>query len=325
MHRLIRITPILGLILATCSAVHAADTKKIAISMIIEVPQLLQTKDGILTGLSERGFSDGRNLSVEYQTANGNMPTQQQIARKFVGEVPDVIVAITTPTSQAMVAATKDIPIVFATVIDPVKAKVISKYDKPGGNVTGVSDAPPIAQQLRLIREILPNLKKIGFIYNPSLDSSKATLEWINEQGKPLGIEVVESPAPTANEVIPAARRLVGKVDAIFIPNDTTVVASIEAIVKIGEETKTPIFTGETRGVERGGIASIGLNYTEVGRLAGHMVAEVLSGKKPGDIDAIIAYQKLPNLDVYVNKRSASAMGVAIPPTVLARATKVVE
>ena len=325
MHRLIRMTPILGLILATCSAVHAADTKKIAISMIIEVPQLLQTKDGILTGLSERGFSDGRNLSVEYQTANGNMPTQQQIARKFVGEVPDVIVAITTPTSQAMVAATKDIPIVFATVIDPVKAKVISKYDKPGGNVTGVSDAPPIAQQLRLVREILPNLKKLGFIYNPSLDSSKATLEWINEQGKLLGIEVVESPAPTANEIIPAARKLVGKVDAIFIPNDTTVVASIEAIVKIGEETKTPIFTGETRGVERGGIASIGLNYTEVGRLAGHMVAEVLSGKKPGDIDAIIAYQKLPNLDVYVNKRSASAMGVAIPPTVLARATKVVE
>ncbi|HKF07960.1 MAG TPA: ABC transporter substrate-binding protein [Xanthobacteraceae bacterium] len=325
MHRLIRMTPILSLLVATCGAVHAADTKKIAVSMIIEVPQLVQTKDGVLAGLSERGFSDGKNLSVEYQTANGSMPTQQQIARKFVGEAPDVIVAITTPTSQAMVAATKDIPIVFATVIDPVKAKVISKYDKPGGNVTGVSDAPPIAQQLRLMREILPNLKKLGFIYNPSLDSSKATLEWINEQGKPLGIEVVESPAPTVNEVIPAARKLVGKVDAIFIPNDTTVVASIEAIVKIGEETKTPIFTGETRGVERGGIASVGLNYTEVGRLAGHMVAEVLSGKKPGDIDAIIAYQKLPNLDVYMNKRSALAMGVAIPQTVLARATKVVE
>jgi putative tryptophan/tyrosine transport system substrate-binding protein len=325
MHRLIRMSPTLGLILATCSAVHAADTKKIAVSMIVEVPQLVQTKDGVLAGLSERGFSDRKNLSVEYQTANGSMPTQQQIARKFVGEVPDVIVAITTPTTQAMVATTKDIPIVFATVIDPVKAKVISKYDKPGGNVTGVSDAPPIAQQLRLIREILPNLKKLGFIYNPSLDSSKATLEWINEHGKPLGIEVVESPAPTANEVIPAARKLVGKVDAIFIPNDTTVVASIEAIVKIGEETKTPIFTGETRGVERGGIASVGLNYTEVGRLAGHMVAEVLNGKKPGDIDAIIAYQKLQNLDVYVNKRSASAMGVAIPQTVLARATKVVE
>lgn len=116
-----------------------------------------------------------------------------------------------------------------------------------------------------------------------------------------------------------------GKADAIFIPNDTTVVAAIEAIVKIGEETKTSVFTGETRGVERGGIASVGLNYTEVGRLAGHMVAEVLNGKKPGEIDAVIAYQKLPNLDVYVNKRSASAMGVTIPQAVLARATKVIE
>lgn len=203
MRQLIRTILTSGLVLATCIAVHAADTKKIAISMIVEVPQLVQTKDGVLAGLSERGFVEGKNLSVQYQTANGSMPTQQQIARKFVGEAPDAIVAITTSTSQAMVAATKDVPIVFATVIDPVKAKIISKYEKPDGNVTGVSDAPPIAEQLRLFREILPNLKKLGFIYNPSLDSSKATLEWINEQGRPLGIEVIELPAPTTNEVNP--------------------------------------------------------------------------------------------------------------------------
>ncbi|HEY1362952.1 MAG TPA: ABC transporter substrate-binding protein [Xanthobacteraceae bacterium] len=314
-----------GLALATSVAADAAESRKIAISMIVEVPQLVQTKDGVLAGLAERGFVGGRNLSVDYQTANGSMPTQQQIARKFVGEAPDAIVSITTPTTQTMVAATKDIPIVFATVIDPIKAKIISRYEKPGGNVTGVSDAPPIAEQLGLLREILPNLKRLGFVYNPSLDSSKATLEWLTGEGRKLGIEIVESPAPTTNEVLPAARKLVGKADAIFIPNDTTVVAAIEAIVKIGEETKTPIFTGETRGVERGGIASVGLNYTEVGRLAGHMVAEVLDGKKPGEIDAVIAYRKLPRLDVFVNKRSAAAMGVTIPSGVLARATKVVE
>jgi putative ABC transport system substrate-binding protein len=210
-------------------------------------------------------------------------------------------------------------------VIDPVKAKVITKYEKPGGNVTGVSDAPPIAQQLKLFREILPNLKKLGFVYNPGLDSSKATLEWVNEQGKALGMEVVEAAAPTTNEVIPAVRKLVGKVDAIFVPNDTTVVAALETIVKVGIETKTPVFTGETRGVERGAIASLGLNYTQVGRLAGHMLAEVLNGKKPGDIDPIIAYRQLPNFDVFVNKRSAAEMGVTLPPALLARATKVIE
>jgi putative ABC transport system substrate-binding protein len=325
MRNLLRVVVVAGVGAGLVVAAAAAEPKKLAISMIIEVPQLVQTKDGVLAGLAEQGFVPGKNLAVEYQTANGSMPTQQQIARKFVGEAPDLIVAITTPTAQAMVSATKDIPIVFATVIDPVKAKVISQYDKPGGNVTGVSDAPPIAQQLRLFREILPNLKKLGFVFNPGLDSSKATLEWIRDQGKALGIDIVEAPAPTTNEVLPAARKLVGSVDAIYIPNDTTVVGAIEAIVKIGEDTKTPVFTGETRGVERGAIASLGLNYTEVGRLAGRIAADVLNGKKPGEVDAIIAYQKLPNFDVFVNKRSAAQMGVAIPPSVAARATKVIE
>jgi putative tryptophan/tyrosine transport system substrate-binding protein len=309
----------------TMVSAQAADMKRIAVSMIIEVPQLIQTKDGVLAGAAEKGFTEGKNLTVEYQNANGNMPTQQQIARKFVGENPDAIVSITTATSQAMVAATKDIPIVFATVIDPVKAKVITKYEKPGGNVTGVSDAPPIAQQLKLFREILPNLKKLGFVYNPGLDSSKATLEWVNEEIKPLGIEIVEAVAPTTNEVIPATRKLIGKVDAIFVPNDTTVLGALETIVKVGIETKTPVFTGETRGVERGALAALGLNYTQVGRLAGHMLAEVLNGKKPGDIDAIIAYKQLPSFDTFVNKRSAADMGVTLPPALLARATKVIE
>jgi putative ABC transport system substrate-binding protein len=252
------------------------------------------------------------------------MPTQQQIAKKFVGDAPDVIVAITTPTSQAMAAATKDIPIVFVTVTDPIKAKLIPQFKAPGGNVTGVSDAAPIAEQLKLFKQLVPALKKIGFIYNPGLDSSKATLGWMQEQTKPLGIEVVESPAPTTNEVIPAARKLAGNVDAIYIPNDTTVVAALETVVKVGQETKTPVFTGETRGVERGAVASVGLNYIEVGKLAGYMVAEILKGKKPGEIDSLIAYETLPNFNVVVNKSAAESMGVKIPDAVLSRASKVV-
>jgi putative ABC transport system substrate-binding protein len=323
MKRMLRAALIAGLVAA--APAHAADTKKVAISMIVEVPQLLETKEGVLKGLAERGFVEGKNLAVEYQTANGSMPTQQQIARRFVGSQPDLIISITTPTSQAMAAATKETPIVFVTVIDPVKAKLIPQYQQPGGNVTGVSDRPPIAQQLKLFRELVPNLKRLGFVYNPGLDSSQATLGWIKEQGEALGIEIVESAAPTTNEVIPAARKLVGRVDAIYIPNDTTVVAALESIVKIGQETQTPVFTGETRGVERGALASVGLNYTEVGRLGGHIAAEVLNGRKPGEIDAVIAYEKLPKFVVVVNKGSAAAMGVKVPEPLLARADKVIE
>jgi putative ABC transport system substrate-binding protein len=304
---------------------QAAELKKVAISTIVEVPQLVETKDGVLKGLAEEGFEDGKTIKVDYQTANGNMPTQQQIAQKFIGEGSDVIVAITTATAQAMASATQTIPIVFATVIDPVRAKLITRYQAPGGNITGVSDAPPLPAQLKLIREIVPNLKTIGYIYNPGLDSSKATLDHLRDEAKAAGITIVEAAAPTTNEVIPATKKLVGNVDAIYVPNDTTVVAALETVVKVGQDTKIPVFTGETRGVERGAIASVGLNYTEVGRLAGHMVAEVLKGKKPGDIDAVIAYEKMPNFAVVVNKGAAAAMGVTIPEDVLKRATKVIE
>jgi putative ABC transport system substrate-binding protein len=305
--------------------VHAADMKKVGISTIVEVPQLVETKEGVIQGLAEKGFVVGKNLTIEYQTANGNMPTQQQIARKFVGDRVDVIVPITTPTSQAMVTATKEVPIVFATVADPIKARLINEFKPTGTNITGVSDQPPIAAQLQLFRELVPNMKKIGFIYNPGLDSALATLDWVRAAGKALGVEVVEAPSPTTNEVIPAARKLIGNVDAIYVPNDTTVTAALETVVKIGQETKTPVFTGEPRGVERGAVATVGIDYIHVGRLAGHMVAEILNGRKPGDIMPVLAYETMTKPLVVVNKRAATAMGITIPQSVLARATKVIE
>ncbi|OKO86792.1 hypothetical protein AC629_15660 [Bradyrhizobium sp. NAS80.1] len=307
-----------------CGVAAAAEQKKVMISTVVEVPQLVETKEGVLKGLAERGFEDGRNIKVEYQTANGNASTQQQIAKKFVGDGADLIVAITTPTAQAMASVTNSVPIVFATVTDPIKAKLIPQFKAPGGNITGVSDAPPLAAQLILFHEIVPKLKKLGFIYNPGLDSSNATLERLREEGSKLGITIVEAAAPTTNEVIPATKKLVGNVDAIYVPNDTTVVAALETVVKVGQETKIPVFTGETRGVDRGAIASVGLDYIEVGRMAGHMAATILAGAKPGDVDAVIAYQKLPNFVVVLNKGAAAATGVTLPEAVLKRATRTV-
>ena len=307
------------------TSAYAQDMKKIAISTIVEVPALTDTKQGIVDALAARGYVDGETITIDYQNANGNMPTQQQIAKKFVGDNPDIIMPITTPTSQAMVSATSDIPIVFSTVTDPIKAKLIPQLEKPGGNVTGVSDAAPIEPQLDLFQEIVPDLKKIGFIYNPGLDNAVATLGWVKEFGAPRGIEVVESPAPTTNEVILATKKLIGEVDAIYIPNDTTIVAALEAIVKVGEDVDLPIFTGETGGVERGAIASVGLDYVGIGEIAGNMAADVLEGKPVGEIDAVIAYKVLDKFKVVINKGAAERMGVTIPESVMAQATQVIE
>ncbi|MEO6626916.1 MAG: ABC transporter substrate-binding protein [Burkholderiaceae bacterium] len=315
----------LGALLAATGVAMAQSPKRIAISTIVEVPALVETKDGIIQALAARGFTDGKNLSIDYQNANGAMPTQQQIAKKFVGDAPDVIVAITTPTAQAMASATKSIPLVFATVTDPIKAKLVTAYTKTGTNITGVSDAAPLPEQIQLMLEILPKMKKVGFIYNPGLDNAVSTLEALRGLLKQKGIEIVESPSPTTNEVILAAKKLVGKVDAIYVPNDTTVVSALETIVKIGQETQTPVFAGETGAVARGVIGSVGLDYVAVGRVAGNMVADILGGKLPGDIDPVLAYKVLTNFQVAINRGSAQKMGVTVPESVLKRATKLID
>ena len=316
---------ILGLAATAVSVAQAAEMKTVAISTIVEVPSLMDGKQGIIDALADRGYIEGETLKIEYQNANGSMPTQQQIAKKFVGDAPDVIVPITTPTSQAMVASTRDIPIVFAMVTDPLKAKLIDKYVQPGGNVTGVSDAAPIGQQLDLILEFIPGMKKVGFIYNPGLDNALAALAVLKSEAEKRGISVVESAAPTTNEVILATKKLIGKVDAVYVPDDTTVVAALEAIVKIGWDVQMPIFSGETSGVKRGAAASVGLDYYSVGRLAGEMAADVLDGKPVGTIDAVIAKDLNDKFNTLVNKSSAEKMGLTVPQSVLDAASEVFE
>lgn len=321
MRKLIALGLLTG-VAAFAANANAQTQKKVSISTIVEVPALVETRDGVLKALAARGFNPGKEIKLDYQNANGAMPTQQQIAKKFVGDGADVIIAITTPTAQAMATATKDIPIVFASVTDPIKAKLITAYSPTGTNITGVSDAAPVDQQIELIRKILPNLKKIGFVYNPGLDNAVSALEVLRSKLKPLNVEVVESPSPTTNEVTIATKKLVGKVDAIYVPNDTTVVSALEAIVKIGQETQTPIFAGETGAVDRGVVGAVGLNYVDVGMVAGNMVADILTGKKAGDISPVLAYQALTNFRVVVNEPSAAKMGVKIPAEILATATK---
>lgn len=323
MRKILAIATSLVLAQALGGVAHAAEMKRIAVTTIVEVPQLIEVKNGLIEGLKAMGYVEGKNLSVDYKNAQGNFGTAQQIARQFVGERPDVIVPITTPSAQTVVAATKDIPVVFSTVTDPLRAKVVSRIKKPGANVTGVSDFAPIAKQLDLIKEILPKLKKLGFVYNPGLDNSLSYLETIKAEGGKRGIEIVPAPAPTANDVVGAGQSLVGKVDAIYVPNDTTVVAALEALVKLAQDAKVPLFTGETRGVERGAVASISYNYTEVGRITAGLVKQVLDGKKPGDVDVVFMADATKSLNLFVNKTSAAKMGVSVPQAILSRANKV--
>ncbi len=300
----------------------AANVPFVAVTQIVEHPSLDAVNEGIQQSLAEAGYVAGKSLRWEWQSAQGNPVTAAQIASKYAGANPDVIVAIATPSAQAAVSAAKNTPIIFSAVTDPVGAKLVESVEKPGGTVTGVSDLSPIDQQLALIREILPEAKTLGVLYSAGEDNSVSLVKLIKEQAPQKGFtEVKETTVSASSEVAAAARSLIGSVDAIYVPTDNTVVSALESVVQVGQDNDVPVFAGDTDSVKRGAIAGISFNYHDVGRQTGEMVVKVLKGTRPSDLP--VEYVKAVQL--FVNPDSAKEMGVTIPDAVQGRADEVVE
>lgn len=298
-----------------------AENVTVDVTAIVEHPALDAVRDGVKDALAAAGYKDGENLKFVYKSAQGNAATAAQIAREFAGEGPNVIVPISTPSAQTVAAATRDIPIVFSAVTDPVGAQLIKSMEKPGGNVTGLSDMSPIAEHLALLKEILPSIKTVGFLYNSGEANSVSTLAVFKAEAEKAGITVVESAATKTAEVQGAMRALVGKVDAVYVPTDNTIISALESAVGVAVESKLPLFTADTDSVARGAIAALGFNYYDVGKQTGEIVVRVLKGEAVGDIPTTVA----KGTDLVVNKGSAAKMGVTLPEAVVARATKVIE
>jgi putative tryptophan/tyrosine transport system substrate-binding protein len=299
----------------------AGEVPFVAVTQIVEHPALDAVRDGIKAELAAAGYSEGQSLKWEWQSAQGNPATAAQIAQQFVGENPDLIVAIATPSAQAVVAANQTIPVVFSAVSDPVGAELVSNPAQPGGLVTGVSDLSPIDQHMALVKELSPTAKTLGVIYNAGEANSVSLVNLVKQEAPKQGFDVVEVTVAASSDVATAAESLVGKVDAIYIPTDNTVVSALESVLKVGRDRKIPVYAGDTDSVERGAIASISFDYADVGRQTGKMVVRILKGEKPGDI----AVETVQELQLALNPKAAEAMGVTIPDAVQTRAQKVFE
>ena len=298
----------------------AQDQPLVAVTAIVEHPALDATRDGVKEALAAEGFVDGKTITFVYESAQGSPATAVQIARRFVGEGPAVMVPVSAPSAQAVVAATREIPVVFSSVTDPVGAKLVTDAAHPGGNVTGMSNLTPIGRHLDLVREILPELKRLGVVHNPGEANSRTLLKALEAEAPARGITIVEAPAAKSADVQEAARSLVGRADAIYVQTDNTVVTALEALVQVGRENRLPVIAGDIDSVPRGAIAALGFDYRDVGRQTGRMVARVLRGEMPGDLPVEFAQ----TLELAVNPAAAAAMGVTLPEALVARADIVV-
>ena len=267
--------------------------------------------------MKAKGYEEGKNLEFDYKTAQGNPAIAVQIARQFVGENPDVLVGIATPTAQALVSATKTIPIVFTAVTDPVGAKLVKQLEQPGKNVTGLSDLSPVEQHVELIKEILPNVKSIGVVYNPGEANAVSLMELLKLSAAKHGIKLVEATALKSADVQSATQAIAEKSDVIYALIDNTVASAIEGMIVAANQAKTPVFGAATSYVERGAIASLGFDYYQIGVQTADYVAAILEGKEPGSLDVQVA----KGSDLVINKTAAEQLGITIPEAVLARAT----
>lgn len=296
--------------------------KSIAITAIVEHPSLDDIRYGVIDELASQGYVPDQNLTVNFQSAQGNTATAAQISKQFVADNPDLIVTISTPSAQSMVAATKEIPIVYTAISDPLRAKLLDEAGKPTqANVTGLSSQLPLDPQLDLIQEIMPNAKAIGFVYSPGEANSVSVRDALKEALPKRGLTLVDVPANRSTDVAMATRSLDGKADLIFTSLDNNVASAFEAMTAAANELKLPIIASDEFSVRRGATAALGVNDYDFGRTTGKMAAKVLDGTPINSIEP----QIMNNLTLYVSPKHAQTQGISLPQAVLEKGINVDE
>jgi putative tryptophan/tyrosine transport system substrate-binding protein len=279
---------------------------KVGISQFAAHPSLDAATEGFKKALEEKG------IKVEYdeQNAQADMNNVQTIADNFVGDKVDLIFANATPSATSALNATKEIPIIFTSVTDPVGAGLVKAFDQPGENITGTTDNHPegTAKTINFITEEV-KAKEIGVIYNSGEQNSVVQVEEVKKLAEAKGAKLVEVSVSTSAEVKQAAESLVGRVDAIYIPTDNTVVSALESVISVANGKKIPLFVGELDSMKKGAVAASGFEYFDLGYQSGLMAAEILSGnKKASEIPV-----ELPNsLTLIINKKAAEAQGLEV-------------
>lgn len=292
----------------------------IGINQFMQHPLLDQVAKGVIDELGTAGISSDSNpRRYNLKNANGEMPAAVQINKQFVDEKVAVIVALGTPSAQSAVKATHTIPVVFGAITDPIRAGIADTIAKPGGNKTGTSDRWPFEKQVGLIRQILPNAKKVGIVLNPAESNTEATMAYVRPALQAAGLQAVEVPVASTTEVYGAAKSLVGRCDVFLVPGDNTVIAAFDSLVKVARQSKIPILGGTEDLIKAGSIATYAGDYYQIGRQTGKIVLQVLrGGVEPGSISVAIADQNT----LLINEAAAKAYNVSIPPELLAVAKR---
>jgi len=296
-----------GLALAACGSGQDDEYRfTVGVIQMMDHPSLNEIREAFLDEMKALGFTD-----VDFDVRIGpgaDMTALTSIAQTFVGNEVDLIVAITTPATQAAANTTSDIPIVFGAVSDPVAAGLVADLNRPDRNITGTSDNLPVELVFSLARQLAPEARTFGFVYNLGEDNSVAIINRVKAYFAANGFYYYEAAVTSTADVQQAALSLVGRVDAFFTPTDNTVAAAMPVFAQVAIEASLPIFTGADSMVVDGGLATVGVNYTILGQETARIAAAVLDGTSISDIPVVVMSEFTPT----VNRATAEAIGIDV-------------
>lgn len=298
---------IMAISMVACST--GSSQKKIGIIQMMDHVALNGAREGFIAALEENGYKDGENIVITYQNGQGDTNNMSTIADKFVGDKMDLVLAIATPAAQAIAGKTAEIPIIATAVTDFAKAGLVNSNDEPGTNVSGTNDMNPISAQLDLMFQLVPDIQTVGFLYSSSEDNSRLQVDIAKSVLDAKGITYVERTVASTNDVQQATASIVSECDAIYIPTDNIFASSMPTVNAVVTESKTPVICGESGMVASGGLATLGVNYYNIGHQAGLMAIRVLEGE---DISKM-PVESSDDYDFFINGDVAAAIGIEIP------------
>ncbi|HEY8499101.1 MAG TPA: ABC transporter substrate-binding protein [Clostridia bacterium] len=302
------------LIISSCAigSTGSTDREKYSIGIIqlVEHVALDSAREGFIDALKENGYVDGQNITIDFQNAQGDQSNLSTISDRFVSNKADLILGIATPAVQAIAGKTTEIPILGTAVTDYVVARLVDSNEAPGGNVSGTTDMNPVKEQIDLLVKLVPDAKTVGVLYNSSEDNSILQAGLAKEAIEALGLKYVEVTVTNSNEVQQATQSIVEKCDAIYIPTDNTFASSMPVVHGVTSQSKTPVICGESGMVESGGLATLGINYYDLGYQTGLMAIRILKGEAE---PATMPIESASGFDFAINGKVAEEIGIEIP------------
>ena len=297
----------------------AEESYTIGIGQFAEHGSLDNCREGFLQGLADEGIIEGKTLTIYYENAQADGGTASQIMDNFMSKKADLICAIATPIAQSAYSATKktDVPVIYTAVTDPVLAELANADGTPVGNITGTSDKLPVEKQLEMIRAILPDAKKIGIMYSTSEVNSESAIAEYKAAAPAYGFEIVESGISAAADIPLAADSLLEKVDCLNNLTDNTVVSALPVILDKAGKKNIPVFGSEVEQVKIGCLATVGLDYIDLGKQTGKMAAQVLKGEKKA---SEINFEVIAEASFYGNTEVAENLGITLPESLTSSA-----